>query len=90
MKITMGPIPSPEILEKYQAIDPSLPSQIIAQAWEEGNHRRQKEIKVLEQDERNSKRDHREVMTGHITGFLVAAGFLGTGILLMYSGISIP
>lgn len=89
MQIMSGPIPSPDVLEHYQKIDPSLPGRIMAMAETQSLHRHTKEIQELDQEENNSSRNHREVMTGHTSGFLLAALFLGAGVYLVVSGVHI-
>ncbi len=47
-QVTTGPIPSPEILEKYEAIIPGAAERILSMAEREAKHRHQNESKALE------------------------------------------
>ena len=47
-QVTTGPIPSPEILEKYNAIIPGAAERILIMAESEAKHRHQNETKALE------------------------------------------
>lgn len=42
-----GLIPSPEMMEKYKDIDPSLPNRLVTWTEEEGKHRRKMENKIV-------------------------------------------
>ena len=44
-----GIIPSPEMMEQYAAVDPTLPSRILQLTEDEGNHRRDMEKKIVRQ-----------------------------------------
>ena len=46
----LGPLPPPEVLAKYEAINPGFANRIVAMAEAEGDHRRNQEKKSLDAD----------------------------------------
>lgn len=79
LEMYSGPIPHPDILRKYDMIDPGAAKQIIDNGVEESRHRRQLENQSLEYMRRDRKR--RDWM-----GFTVALVIIGVGAFLIYIG----
>lgn len=77
LEMYSGPIPHPDILKKYDEIDPGAAKQIIDNGVEESMHRRKMETDMLEAAKKDRRR--RDWM-----GFVIGIIALATGTFLMY------
>lgn len=77
-----SPIPSPEEMEKYKAIDPDFPRIIINQWVEQTKHRQEMEKKVIKSDTGNSR-------LGVVLGFILGMSVITAGVVLVMHGHSI-
>ncbi|MBO3091436.1 DUF2335 domain-containing protein [Schleiferilactobacillus harbinensis] len=77
LEMYSGPIPHPDILERYDAIDPGAAKQIIDNGVTESTHRRAMEDKAIEYSRRDRKR--RDWM-GYSIGLII----IGVGAFLIY------
>lgn len=64
-----GIIPSPEMMEQYAAVDPTLPSRILQLTEDEGNHRRDMEKKIVRQS-------YFTIILGYIFGAVIVLPIL--------------
>lgn len=85
----MGPLPPPEVLARYQAIDPSLAERIVrdferrtAIAEAQAAHRQELELRVVNGNVFAQK-------AGIVCAFLLAAGTIGGGIWLVSRGYAV-
>ena len=74
-----GPLPPPEILEKYEQILPGAAERILSMAETQSKHRISLEGRVIDADITNSKR-------GLIFGFIIGLVGIGGGIYSIYLG----
>ena len=74
-----GPLPPPEVLEKFDRIVPGAAERIIRMAEQQSEHRHRLESKVIGANTRDS-------LLGLIFGFLVSMGFLSAACLAFYTG----
>jgi uncharacterized membrane protein len=70
MMVQSGPLPPPETLEKYKAVDPSLPERIMAMAERQSSHRQAMEKKLVEGQVRSQT-------LGQVFGLTMGVGVLG-------------
>src|ERR1044072_4538655 len=74
-----GPIPSPDVLIRYNDAVPNAADRIIAMAENQSAHR----IRMESQYQGN---DHVRSIIGTVTGLIVAMAFLGGSVLLVMNG----
>lgn len=74
-----GPIPHPELLQKYENIQSGFAERIVGMAERQLNHRIKCENEIVEGSVDESRR-------GQNYGFVVALLFLGAAVFLGYSG----
>lgn len=79
LEIYQGLIPDPDMMAKYREIDPSFPMRIVQWTEDEGNHRRQIEMKIV----RNA---HTIAIWGNILGFLSVIIISALCFLFMVNG----
>ncbi|MFC6171228.1 DUF2335 domain-containing protein [Loigolactobacillus jiayinensis] len=77
LEMYSGPIPHPDILDRYNQMDPGAAKQIIDNGVAESEHRRSMESKLLEYSRRDQKR--RDWM-----GFSIGLVIIVVGAFLMY------
>ena len=77
-----GPLPPPEVLEKFESIVPGAAERIIKMAEDQSTHRKDLEKKVIESDIARSK-------WGQILGFMIAIGGLIASIIVAVYGSAI-
>lgn len=77
-----GPIPPPNLLESYKAIDPTLPNRIMALTENQSNHRINIETKVI-------KRDINLSYLGWFSGTLLSTIVVSLGGYLIFIGRSL-
>ena len=70
MTLQTGPLPSPEVLEKYKAVQPDLPERIVAMAERQSTHRQAMEKKLVEGQVAAQTR-------GQVFGLAMGLGVLG-------------
>ncbi len=78
-EIFFGPLPHPEILEKYEQILPGAAERILSMAETQSRHRIGLETRVVDADITNSKR-------GLIFGFTIGLVGIGGGIYSIHLG----
>jgi uncharacterized membrane protein len=66
-----GPIPSPQILSQYAALDPALVGRIVAMAEAAQAHDQTVQMKVVEAEIDGQRKDHFYRMAGLSCGFLI-------------------
>lgn len=81
-----GPIPHPDILQKYDLLVPGAAAQLIKMAQEEAIHRRAMESKQLDSDIDDRKRARAEARLGQIFGFGIGIAALGAGLIAALNG----
>lgn len=79
LEMYSGPIPHPDILEKYEKLYPGAAKSIIDNGVTESSHRRELEDKTIEYTRRDRKR--RDWM-----GFIIGLVIIVVGALLIYLG----
>ena len=73
-----GPLPSPDVLEKFDKVVPGAAERIIKMAEEQSLHRRGLEKKVIDSDIQRSK-------WGQILGFVIAIiGLIVSALIAIY------
>jgi len=77
-----GPLPPPQILEKYNQVVPDAADRIIAMAESQSKHRQQLEIKVIESEVKNSR-------LGLHYGLIIGLATVVGGAFCIYSGYEI-
>ena len=83
LKLSSGPIPSPEILAEYNRIFPGLGERIIVAFEAEYSHRHQLASTGMSADIEAMRLDHRDAKTGQILGFgITITGLLAASILI--------
>lgn len=76
-----GPLPPPEILQKYNEVLPGAAERILRMAESQHHHRQQLEKKVVESNTFSQ-------MAGMVLGFVIAMTAIGGGIWLTSKGKS--
>jgi uncharacterized membrane protein len=74
--IFSGPLPPPEIMQKYEQTLPGAADRIMTMAEDQGHHRRELEKAVIDSDIANSHR-------GSIFGFIIAITVVLAGTILI-------
>lgn|GEM_PF-1711947 len=74
-----GPLPPPEMLEKYAEIEPTAPGVIIDQFRKQGDHRRTMETAYMQGSERRAN-------VGQVLGTIVVLVAVGLGAALGFAG----
>ncbi|GET07675.1 hypothetical protein SY111_02990 [Ligilactobacillus agilis] len=82
LEMYSGPIPHPDILKKYDELDPGAAKLIIENGVKESEHRRKLELQAMSYTAKDSKR--REWM-----GFTLGIIIISVGALLIYLGHTI-
>ena len=77
-----GPLPHPEILERYEKAVPGSAERILAQFESQSLHRQEIELRVV-------KSDTFAQIFGLICGFILGLIALGGGLVIVYMGKSI-
>ena len=77
-----GPLPPPQILEKYNQIVPGAADRIIAMAESQSKHRQELETKAIESDIKNSR-------LGLHYGLIIGLATVAGGAFCIYSGYEI-
>ena len=78
-ELTIGPIPSPDHLERYEQTLPGAAERILSMAERQSNHRQTLESKVIKSDIRNS-------LLGLIFGFIIGMTGVASAFYLIYLG----
>lgn len=71
-----GPLPAPEVLQRYKETDERLFALIVAQFQEEGGHRRDIERRSLEIEAAEAERYRRTQVRGQLFAFLAIMSLL--------------
>ena len=77
-----GPLPPPQILEKYNQVVPDAAERIIAMAESQSKHRQSLEVTVIDSDIRNSR-------LGLHYGLIIGLATVIGGAFCIYSGYEI-
>jgi len=75
----IGPMPPPEVLERYEAIYPGAAGMIFEEYKSQGGHRRDLESRVVRSNIRNAT-------IGQGMGFLLLGGIIAGGVFLAHEG----
>ena len=78
MQSYTGPIPPPDLLGHYEQVAPGSANRILAQFEEQGRHRRKIENRVVWTNTIST-------LLGQVTGFVLLAGTIGSGVFLLYN-----
>jgi uncharacterized membrane protein len=81
-----GPIPPPEILQKYNQVHPGLAEQIIAMAQSEAAHRRKMEEEVLAIQKHDQISYRRSELIGQGLGAIIALAGIGGSVYEAVNG----
>lgn len=76
-----GPLPPPEILERYNSALPDAAERIMRMAEQQSRHRQEMEKMVIQGNISSQK-------IGTILGFIIVMGAMGGGFWLTYIGLS--
>lgn len=76
---TLGPIPAPNVLREYAAIQPDLPERIVSQWEKQSSHRQGLEARVVRSNIWNER-------LGTLSGTLIALAGIGAGTYLVSQG----
>lgn len=74
------PLPPPEVLARYQEIQPALAQKIIELTEIQGHHRRELETKRLDAEITHEKRRDNEATLGQVFAFTIALFAIGGGL----------
>ncbi len=85
-----GPVPSPEVLDKYEKILPGAADRIITMAELEQSHRHECENKALRQNIENHKARNLEVARGQRYGLVIGLTAIAAGAALAFNGHGLP
>lgn len=72
-----GPIPSPDMMEKYENLSPGFANRILSMAEKQADHRMNAENKMIEIERQDSKR-------GSWFAFLLGVGSLISAVFIVY------
>ncbi|MFT8465282.1 MAG: DUF2335 domain-containing protein [Liquorilactobacillus satsumensis] len=92
LEMYSGPIPHPDILKKYDDIDPGAAKLIIDNGVEESKHRRKMEIDAMEYSQKDVKRRDWMGFVLGILGILIGAFLIWLGHTVtgsIFSGVSL-
>lgn len=80
-----GPLPPPEILQKYDTVLPGAAERIIAMAERQAAHRQQMEKEVVQGEIADKEADRQEAHRGQLFGLVIAlvAFSCGTALVIM-------
>lgn len=81
-----GPLPPPEIIEKYNQICPGAAERIIAMAEKQAQHRQEVESKALEAGIADAKSDRTQIRRGQYLGFVIAFVGVAGGVYAVVKG----
>ena len=92
-QVYQGPVPHPEILERFEALVPGTAQRMFQQAADESAHRRQQEDKInngniaaqakqLQLSQEQTKSVFRSDLVGQIAGVVVAIASIGGAVYL--------
>ena len=81
-----GPLPPPDVLERYEQLAPGFAERILAMAENEQKHRHQRETEALQQEIANHQARNKEVKRGQWFGFTIGLTALSIGAWLTKSG----
>lgn len=81
-----SPLPPPEVLQKYNQIQPGLVEKIIELTETQANHRRALEDKQLEAQVQHWERRDREAKLGQIFAFIISVCAIGGGVYVALNG----
>ncbi len=84
-----GPIPSPELLQQFNLVEPGLANRIVAMTEMEGDHRRAMEMKSLDAEIALKHRGFDQVRRGQFFGFAIGTITLLLGAYMATNGASI-
>lgn len=84
-----GPIPPPEVLAKFDEIEPGIANRIIGMAEKDAEHVRKVREKSLDNDAKKVEREARIVRKGQNFSFILTVVFLILSFVLIFAGIKI-
>lgn len=85
-RLTVGPLPPPEILKQYDSILPGTAERIIAMAEREGEHRRKLDLLSHSHNSEILRYSARDSLLGQVFAFIIAIGFLGLAAYCVWLG----
>jgi len=80
-----GPLPPPQILQRYDEILPGAAERILAMAERQGRHRQDLESRSLESQARDLQAARREARLGQIFALLIALAGIAAGTFIIWS-----
>ncbi|MCK4624547.1 MAG: DUF2335 domain-containing protein [Phycisphaerae bacterium] len=81
-----GPLPPPQILEKYNQICPGAAERILSMAEKQARHRQEVESKALEAGIADAKSDRTQIRRGQYLGFVIAFVGVAGGVYAVVKG----
>jgi uncharacterized membrane protein len=81
-----GPVPSPEMVEHYNAICPGLGNELVKSYIEEKTFRRGLESRDLDEFYKGLKEDQKQSRLGLVLGFVVIMTLIGFALYAMHLG----
>lgn len=74
-----GPLPPPEILQRYNQVLPSAAERILAMAEAQSVHRKELERRIAEAEIEDVRAQRRETRLGQVCGAMIVLAGLGAG-----------
>ena len=84
--LSVGPLPSPEVLARYGQVSPDLVERIVAMAETQGQHRRDMERSALEADIAQARGELGDRRLGQWLGFTIATVAILAGAVVIALG----
>lgn len=81
-----GPIPPPDLLERYEKTSPNAAHRIIAMAENEAKHRHKSELILLTAGVKDQKAERQERRIGQICGTIICFLILAAGTIIAVFG----
>jgi uncharacterized membrane protein len=82
-----GPLPPPELIERYDAIVPGMGSRLLSDFEAEQRHRRDWEISVLQSRNDTTQRESDRIARGQLFGLIIGLVLVLCGAAVAITGI---
>jgi uncharacterized membrane protein len=86
MQQSTGPIPAPDVMRKYEELNPGFANRIMKMAEDEAAHRRAMESHVIELQGQDQRAYRRSELCGSIFGLTIGLAALGVAIAAIIMG----
>jgi uncharacterized membrane protein len=84
-----GPLPPPEILKRYDEVNPGLALRIVQVAEKEAEHRREIEFQIVNSQTEDQRAYRRSELLGQIFGLLIGIGAIAGAVICGIKGAQI-